>query len=49
MPLAPIGFLVNGFFPRVSNQSRLSASDKGENEIILGAVSDLLAFILKLC
>ena len=32
------GFLANGHLPRVSPQSRLSASDKGDNEIIPGAV-----------
>ena len=30
--------LVKGHFPRVSRQSRLSANDKGDNEIIPGAV-----------
>ena len=32
------GFLANGHLPRVSRQSRLSANDKGDNEIIPGAV-----------
>ena len=30
------GFLVNGNLPRVSCQSRLSANDKGDNEMIPG-------------
>jgi hypothetical protein len=32
------GFLVNGHLPRVSYQSRPSANDMGDNEVILGAV-----------
>ena len=32
------GFLANGEFPRVSHQSRLSANDKGYNELNSGSV-----------
>ena len=42
------GFLANNDLPRVSCQSRLSADDKGGNEMIPGLCTDLLAFILQL-
>ena len=32
------GFVTKGHLPRVSGQSRLSANDKGDNEMILGVV-----------
>ena len=32
------GFLANGHLPRLSLQSRLLVNDKGDNEMILGAV-----------
>ena len=37
MPSAP-GLLANDHLQRVSRQSRLSGNDKGDNEIIPGAV-----------
>ena len=33
------GFLANGHFPRVSSQSRLSANDKGDNQMKAGTVN----------
>jgi hypothetical protein len=39
------GFLLNGHLPRVSRQSRLSANDNGDNEM-MGLCTDLLAFKL---
>ena len=42
------GFLTNGHLPRVSRQSCLTVNDEGDNEMIPGAVTDLLAFTLQL-
>ena len=39
------GFIVNGHLPRVSCQSRLSANDKGDNEMTTGAVQRVIIFI----
>ena len=38
VPPAAIRVLANGHLPRVSRQSYLLANDKGDNEMILGAV-----------
>ena len=37
-------FLVKGHLPRLSSQLRLSANDNGDNEMMPGAVHELLAF-----
>ena len=41
-------FLANGHLPRVSRQSCMCASDNGDNEIIPGLFTGLLAFTLQL-
>ena len=38
VPPALVWFQAKGHLPRVSRQSRLSANDKGDNEMIPGAV-----------
>ena len=42
------GFLVNGHLSRVSRQSRLSANDRGDKDMVPGLCSDLLTFNLRL-
>jgi hypothetical protein len=42
------GFLAKGYLPRVSRQSRLLINDKGENEMIPGLCTGLLAFMLQM-
>ena len=42
------GFLAKSYLPQVSRQSRLSANDKGDNEMIPGLCTDILAFTLQL-
>ena len=42
------GFVASDNLPRLSRQSRLSANDKGDNEMIPGTVHSLLAFALQL-
>ena len=36
------GILANGHLPRVARQSSLSANDKGDNAILMGAAKDML-------
>ena len=38
MPLAPVRVLANDHLPQVSRYSRLSANDKGDNEMTPGTM-----------
>jgi hypothetical protein len=40
-------FLAKGHLPRVSRQSRLSANDKGDSDMIPGLYTDFLVFTLQ--
>ena len=41
-------FLANDHLPQVSRQSRMSANNKGDNEVKPGLCTDVLAFTLRL-